>query len=62
MGVYDLALGCMYEIAHRELRTCAVSFFSHTYAYSLGFDSIGAEGAQHIAAALAHNSTLQTLK
>jgi hypothetical protein len=31
VGVYDLALGCMYGIAHHELRTCAVSFFSHTH-------------------------------
>jgi hypothetical protein len=33
----------------------------HTCAYSLQNNSIGAEGAQHIAAALAHNSTLQIL-
>jgi hypothetical protein len=26
VGVYDLALGCMYEIAHRELRTCALTY------------------------------------
>jgi hypothetical protein len=31
MGVYGLALGCMYGIAHRDLRTCAVSLFSHTH-------------------------------
>jgi hypothetical protein len=31
MDVYDLALGCMYEITYRELRTCAVSVFSHTH-------------------------------
>jgi hypothetical protein len=62
-GVYDLAIGCVNGIAHRDLRTCAVSFFfTHKCAYSFGGNSIGAEGAQHIAAALAHNSTLQTLK
>jgi hypothetical protein len=59
MGVYDLALGCVYGIAHREVR-CIV-LLTHTCAYSLGYNSIGAEGAQHIAAALAHNSTLQSL-
>jgi hypothetical protein len=31
MGVYDLVLGCVNMIAHRELRTCAVSIFSHTH-------------------------------
>jgi hypothetical protein len=31
VDVYDLALACMYGIAHRELRTCAASFFSHTH-------------------------------
>jgi hypothetical protein len=31
MGVYDFALGYMYEIAHRELCTCAVSVFSHMH-------------------------------
>jgi hypothetical protein len=61
MGVYDIALGCMCEVAHRELRTCALSFFSHTCAYSLGYNSIGCKGVQYIAAAFAHNSTLQTL-
>jgi hypothetical protein len=59
MGVYDLALGCMYGIAHRDLRTYAVSDIC---AYSLAYNSIGAEGARHIATALVHNSTLQTLK
>jgi hypothetical protein len=62
MGVYDLALGCVYGIAHRELRTCAVSFFSHTCAYRLASTYIGVEGVQHIAAELAHNTTLHTLK
>jgi hypothetical protein len=52
------ALGCVYEIAHRELCTCAVSSFSHTCAYSI---YMGAEGVQRIAAALVHNSTLHTL-
>jgi hypothetical protein len=36
--------------------------FSHTHAFSLDGTSIGDEGAQHIAGALVHNSTLQTLK
>jgi hypothetical protein len=58
MDAYDLALGYVYGIAHPELRT----FFSHLCACSLGPNNIGEEGAQHIAAALAHNSTLQTLK
>jgi hypothetical protein len=31
MGVYDFELGCMYGIAHREQRTCTVSFLSYTY-------------------------------
>jgi hypothetical protein len=31
MGVYDLALGYVFGIAHRELRTCVVSLFSHTH-------------------------------
>jgi hypothetical protein len=62
VGEYSFALGCVYGIVHRELRTCTVSFFSHTCTYSLEDNSIGTEGAQHIAAALAHNSTLQTLK
>jgi hypothetical protein len=57
--MHDLALGCVYEIAHCELRACAVSLFSHTHVCT-AFP--GTEGAQHIAAALAHNSTLQTLK
>jgi hypothetical protein len=38
------------------------SLLTYTCAYSLGYNSMGAEGAQHIAAALAHNSTLQTLE
>jgi hypothetical protein len=59
MGVYDLSLGCMYGIAYRELR---IVLLTHTCVYSLKYNSIGAEGAQHIAAVLAHNSTLQTLK
>jgi hypothetical protein len=58
MGVYDLALACVYGIAHRE--RCIV-LLSHACAYSL-YNSIGAQGVQHIAAALAHNSTLQTLE
>jgi hypothetical protein len=62
MGVYDLTLGCVNRIVHRDQRTCTVSYFSHTCAYRLYYNSIGAEGAQYIAAALAHNSTLQTLK
>jgi hypothetical protein len=28
---HDLALGCVYGVAHRELHTCALSFFSHTH-------------------------------
>jgi hypothetical protein len=49
----------MYGIIH----TCAVSFFAHARdAYSLEGGSIGAEAAQHLAAALAHYSTLETLK
>jgi hypothetical protein len=39
-----------------------IALLTHTCAYSLGSNDIGAEGAQHIAAALAHNSTLQTIK
>jgi hypothetical protein len=39
-----------------------VSYAHVLYPYSLWGDSIGAQGAQHIGAALAHNSTLQTLK
>jgi hypothetical protein len=35
---------------------------SHICAYSLVDNSISAEGAEHIAAALAHNSALRTLK
>jgi hypothetical protein len=31
MGVYDLGVGCVNGIAHRDLRTCAVSLFSHTH-------------------------------
>jgi hypothetical protein len=35
---------------------------THMRAYSLERSYIGNEGAQHIVATLAHNSTLQTLK
>jgi hypothetical protein len=52
----------VYGIAHRELCTCDVSLFSRTRAYSLDWTSIRDEGGQRIAAALAYNSTLQTLK
>jgi hypothetical protein len=31
VDVYDLALGCMYGIAHRELRICVASLFSYTH-------------------------------
>jgi hypothetical protein len=62
MDIYDLALGCVYGVVHRELRTCAVSIFTHTCAYSLKCNEINDEGAQHIAAALAQNSSLQTLR
>jgi hypothetical protein len=34
MGVYDLSVGCMYEITYRELRTCAVSVFSYTHVHT----------------------------
>jgi hypothetical protein len=60
MDVYDLALGCMYGIAHRGL--LYRSSHTHTCTYSLGENSIDDEGAQHIAAALVNNSTLQALK
>jgi hypothetical protein len=60
VGAYDLALGSVYGITHRELCTCAVSFLSHTCAtVSPLLHTRG--GAQHIAAPLAHNFTLQTL-
>jgi hypothetical protein len=39
-----------------------IVLLTHTSAYSLHRNFIGAEGAQHIATALVHNSTLQTLK
>jgi hypothetical protein len=39
-----------------------IGLLIHTCAYSIEQNSIGTEGAQHIAAALAHNSTLQTLR
>jgi hypothetical protein len=39
-----------------------IGLLTHTCAYSFAENFIGAEGAQHIAAALAHNSTLKTLK
>jgi hypothetical protein len=38
------------------------SLLTYTCAYSLEDNEIGIEGAQHIAAALAYNSTLQTLE
>jgi hypothetical protein len=38
-----------------------IVLITHTCAYSLRENFIGAEGAQRIAAALVHNSTLQTL-
>jgi hypothetical protein len=52
MGVYDRALGCMYGIAHRELRTCA-ALFSQRSTYSLSGIAIHNEGrafAESIAA------------
>jgi hypothetical protein len=39
-----------------------IDLLTHTCVYSLYENSIGVKGAQHIAAALAHNSTLKTLK
>jgi hypothetical protein len=62
MGVYDLALGCVFEIAHRGYVRVLYRSSLTTCVYSLGSNPIGAEGVQHIAAALAHNSTLQVLK
>jgi hypothetical protein len=62
VDVCDLAPACVYGIAHCELRTCAVSSFSHPCAYSLWNNRISDEGAQHIAAALGHNSTLQNTR
>jgi hypothetical protein len=45
MDAYDLVLGCVYGIAHRELHTCAVSCFSHPCACSFDSNYIGAEAA-----------------
>jgi hypothetical protein len=38
-----------------------IVLLTHVYVYSIGNNSIGDEEAQHVAAALAHNSTLETL-
>jgi hypothetical protein len=59
-----------YVKAHRDLAFGIVSYarglyrssLSHICAYSLVDNCIWGEGAWHIAAGLAHNSTLQTLK
>jgi hypothetical protein len=45
MGVYDLALGCVYGIAHRDLHTCA-ALSSQCSTYSLRATAIRDEGAQ----------------
>jgi hypothetical protein len=58
VGIYDLAFGCVYGATHVR----CIALLTHTCASSFGSNLIGDEGAQHIAAALAHNSTLQTLK
>jgi hypothetical protein len=57
-GVRDLVLGCVYGATHVR----CIALLTHTYASSFGSNLIGAKGAQHIAAALGRNSTLQTLK
>jgi hypothetical protein len=47
MGVYDLALGCVYGIAHHELHTCA-ALSSQRRTYSLSGTAIRNEGTQRV--------------
>jgi hypothetical protein len=61
MGVYNLAVGSTCEIVSYA-RVLYLSSHTHTCAYSLERSYIGVQGVQHNAAALAHYSTLQTLK
>jgi hypothetical protein len=52
---------CM-GIALFNRASCGVSLFLHTYTYRLNKTTIGDEGARDIAAGLAYNSTLKTLR
>jgi hypothetical protein len=66
--VFVFGMSCMriYDLVLVDRASCAthvrgIGLLTHACAYSLINNYIGDEGAQHIAAALAHNSTLQTL-
>jgi hypothetical protein len=50
------------SVVCRATHVRCIALLTHACAYSLEDNSIGDGGAQYIAAALAHNSTLQTLK
>jgi hypothetical protein len=58
MGICDLALGCVYGIAHRELHICA-ALSSQRSTYSLEENVISGEGIQRaFAESIAGNSDI----